>query len=101
MRVMQGSEEGGGTHGCKTLLECRGERVRYECNVPDPLASGECHAQEGTRALPGQRQRTGGEETPTGRAWLRGCPEDLLSIGRKQHLHNFRVHRRQRAGRSV
>ena len=64
----------------------------------DPLASGEFHAQEGTRALPGQRQRTGGEETPTGRA---GCPEDLLSIGRKLHFHSFRVHRRQRAERSV
>ena len=55
----------------------------------DPLASGECHAQEGTRALPGQPQRTGGEETPTERAGLRGCPEDLLSIGRKQRFHNF------------
>ena len=37
----------------------------------DPLASGEFHAQEGTRALPGQPQRTGGEETPTERAGLR------------------------------
>ena len=67
----------------------------------DPLASGECHAQEGTRALPGQPQRTGGEETPTEKAGLRGCPEDLLSIGRKQRFHNFRVHRRQMAERSV
>ena len=64
MRTMQESEEGGGTRGCKTLLECRGEQVRYGCNAPDPLASGECHAQEGTRALPGQRQRTGGATGP-------------------------------------
>ena len=67
----------------------------------DPLASGEFHAQEGLGSLPGQLQRTGGEETPTERAGLRGCPEDLLSIGRKQRSHNFRVHRRQRAERSV
>ena len=59
------------------------------------------HVREGIRALPGQPQKTGGEETPIERAGLRGCPEDLLSIGRKQHFHSFRVHRRQRAERSV
>ena len=51
----------------------------------DPLASGEFHAQEGTRALRvSGKGRRGGD--PHRRAGLRGCPEDLLSIGEETAL---------------
>ena len=67
----------------------------------DPLASGECRVRASIRALQGQPQKTGGEETPIERVGLKGCPGDLLSIGRRQHFHSFRVHHKRMAGRSV